>query len=262
MLPIRGVLLDIDGVLHVSMSPLPGAVETLNWLRQNGYPFRFVTNTTIYARHTLARRLQAVGLPVEEELLITAPSATASYLRQHYAGKRCWLLTKGDTAEDFFGIELVEDQADVVVIGGAEELLSYEVMNRAFRMLMDGADLLAMHRNFYWRTSSGLQLDSGAYVCALEMAAGKSATVLGKPNQAFFELALQDLGVSAAQAVMVGDDLENDVQAAQRTGLRGVLVCSGKHGLDSPLLAYVRPDALLPSLAELPSWLETQKGRK
>ena len=253
---IQGVLLDIDGVLHLSMSPLPGAASTLRWLGQNGYPFRLVTNTTILARHTLARSLQAIGLPVEEAQLITAPVATASYLRQNYPGKRCWLLTKGDTAEDFAGIELGEDHADVVVIGGAEELLSYEAMNKAFRMLMAGADLLAMHTNLYWKTSRGLQLDSGPYVHALELASGKCATVLGKPNPAFFEQALLSLNIPASAAIMAGDDLENDVRAAQQAGLRGLLICTGKHGPASPLLAHVRPDAILPSIADLPGWLE------
>jgi HAD superfamily hydrolase (TIGR01458 family) len=253
---IQGVLLDVDGVLHVSMSPLPGAASTLRWLGQNNYPFCCVTNTTTSARSTLARALQALGLPIEPGQLVTAPVATANYIRQSYPGKRCWLLTKGDTAEDFAGIELVDERADVVVIGGAEELLSYETMNRAFRMLMEGADLLAMHTNLYWKTRQGLQLDSGPYVYALEQASGKRATVLGKPNRAFFEQALLSLGVPASAAVMVGDDLENDVQAAQQAGLRGLLVTTGKHGPASPLLARVRPDAILPSIANLPGWLE------
>ncbi len=255
MPPIRGILLDIDGVLHVGMQPIPGAADTMHWLEQQGYLTCFVTNTTTQARATLAQRLSTIGLPIAVERLITAPVATASYIRQHYPGKRCWVLTKGDTLVDFAGIELVESQADVVVIGGAEELLTYEAMNAAFRMLMDGAVLLAMHTNLYWRTSEGLRLDSGPYVHALELATGKQAIVLGKPNRAFFEQALLSIGVTAAEAVMVGDDLENDVHAAQQAGLRGVLVCTGKHSADSPLLERIHPDAILPSIAALPGWL-------
>lgn len=255
---IQGVLLDIDGVLHVSMSPLPGARRTLGWLEQNHYTFCFVTNSTIYSRSALAQRLQAIGLPVDVEQLVTAPVATANYLRQHYADKRCWLLTKGDTSEDFAGLNLVEEQAEVIVIGGAEELLSYEVMNKAFRLLMNGADLVAMHRNMYWRTSQGLQLDSGAYIQLLEQVTGKQAQVLGKPNQAFFEQALLKLGVAAEDAVMVGDDLENDIQAAQKAGLRAALVCTGKHGADSPLLERIRPDEILLSIRDVPGWLQEQ----
>ena len=256
MASFRGVLLDIDGVLHVSMQPIAGAAETLRWLEHRGYQTCFVTNTTTSSRATLVQRLQAIGLLLAEERVVTAPVATANYIRQHYPGKRCWLLTKGDTATDFAGIELVESHADIVVIGGAEELLSYEAMNHAFRMLMDGAVLLATHTNLYWRTNGGLQLDSGPFVYALELATGQHATALGKPNRAFFEQALLTIGVQPHEAVMVGDDIENDISGAQRAGLRGVLVCTGKHRADSPLLQQIHPDAILPSIVDLPRWLE------
>jgi HAD superfamily hydrolase (TIGR01458 family) len=255
MATIRGILLDVDGVLHVSMQPIAGAADTLRWLDQHGYRTCFVTNTTTASRATLAQRLAAIGLPLTEQQLITAPVATANYIRQHYPGKRCWVLSKGDAEADFAGIDLVESNAEIVVIGGAEELLTYEAMNAAFRMLMDGAVLLAMHTNLYWRTSDGLRLDSGPYVHALELATGKQATVLGKPARPFFEQALQSIGVEAAEAIMVGDDLENDVRGAQQAGLRGILVCTGKHHADSPLLERIHPDAILPSIADLPQWL-------
>lgn len=256
MPPMRGILLDIDGVLHISMQPIAGAADTLRWLAQKGYRLCFVTNTTTSARSTLVARLQAIGLPIAETQVMTAPVATAQYIRQHYPGKRCWLLTKGDTAKDFAGIELVEDQADVVVIGGAEELLSYEAMNRAFRMLMNGATLLATHTNLYWKTSASLQLDSGAYIRALEIATGTQALVLGKPNRAFFAQALLSIDVPASEALMVGDDIENDVHGAQQAGLRAVLVCTGKHGPASPLLDRIHPAGILPSIVDLPQWLE------
>jgi HAD superfamily hydrolase (TIGR01458 family) len=254
---IRGLLLDIDGVLHVSMQPVPGAIEALHMLRQKGYSCCFVTNTTTLSRAALAHRLQQIGLPVTEQALITAPVATANYIRQHYPGKRCWVLTKGDTAADFAGIELVDErvEADVVVIGGAEELLTYEAMNHAFRLVMNGAALLAMHKNLYWKTASGLQLDSGPFVYALEMATGKQAMVLGKPDRAFFEQALSTLGVQAHETLMVGDDIENDVGAAQQVGMHAILVCTGKHRADSPLLERIHPQAILPSIADLPAYL-------
>ncbi len=256
MQPVRGILLDIDGVLHVSMQPIAGAATALLWLEQQGYKTYFVSNTTTMARITLAERLQAIGLPVSDQRLITAPVATASYIRQNFPGKRCWLLTKGDTAQDFEGIELATTKADIVVIGGAEELLSYETMNAAFRMLMDGAELLAMHMNLYWRTKDGLQLDSGPFVRALEVATGKQATVVGKPERAFFVQALHAVGCAADETIMVGDDILNDVDGAQKAGLRGVFVTSGKYGADSPLLKEVHPAAILPSIAALPGWLK------
>jgi HAD superfamily hydrolase (TIGR01458 family) len=255
MATIRGILLDIDGVLHVSMQPIAGAADTLRWLNQHGYRTCFVTNTTTASRATLAQRLAVIGLPLTEQQLITAPVATANYIRQHYPGKRCWVLSKGDAEADFAGIDLVEANVEIVVIGGAEELLTYEAMNAAFRRLMDGAVLLAMHTNLYWRTREGLRLDSGPYVHALELATGKQAIVLGKPARPFFEHALQSMGVEAAEAIMVEDDLENDVRGAQQAGLRAIVVYTGKHHADSPLLERIHPDAILPSIADLPQWL-------
>lgn len=256
MQPVRGVLLDIDGVLHISMQPVTGAAATLLWLEQQGYKTYFVSNTTTMARATLAERLQSIGLPVSSQQLITAPVAAAGYIRQNFPGKRCWLLTKGDTAGDFEGIDLVTENADVVVIGGAEELLSYETMNAAFRMLMDGAELLAMHTNLYWRTKDGLQLDSGPFIRALEVATGKRAIVVGKPERAFFEQALHTIDCNAGETIMVGDDILNDVDGAQKAGLRGIFVTSGKYSADSPLLKQVHPTAILPSVAQLPDWLK------
>jgi len=254
-IPLRGILLDIDGVLHVSMKPIPGAAETLSWLEQQKYQTCFVTNTTTLSQAALAERLQHIGLPVSEHAVLTAPVATAHYIRRSFPGQRCWVLTKGATEVDFAGIELVEDHADIVVIGGAEELLTYETLNHAFRMLMDGATLVAMHTNRYWRTSSGLQLDSGPFVRALEMATGKDAIVLGKPNAAFFAQALHMMSVSADEALMVGDDIENDIAGAQRAGLRAALVCTGKHTAAHPLLQAIHPDIILPSIADLPQYL-------
>ncbi|MGZ3643763.1 MAG: TIGR01458 family HAD-type hydrolase [Ktedonobacteraceae bacterium] len=256
MTSFRGVLIDIDGVLHVSLKAIAGAHETLHWLESQGYQVCFVTNATTSSRATLVQKLRNIGLSLEEQRVVTAPVATANFIRQHYRDKRCWLLTKGDTARDFAGIHLVDSQADVVVIGGAEELLTYENMNKAFRMLMNGAILIATHINLYWRTNDGLQLDSGPFVHALEIATGQKAIVLGKPNIAFFEQAMLIIGVRPKEALMVGDDIENDIGGAQRAGLKGALVCTGKHNAQSPLLERIHPDVILPSIAELPHWLE------
>src|SRR6266487_1213785 len=117
MASFRGVLLDIDGVLHVSLQAVAGANETLLWLEQRGYQICFVTNTTTSSRATLVQNLKKIGLSLDEERVVTAPVVTANYIHQQYPDKRCWLLTKGDTARDFAGIYLVESHADIIVIG-------------------------------------------------------------------------------------------------------------------------------------------------
>lgn len=264
--PCRGVLLDVDGVLHVGWEPVPGAPEVLAALEEAGLPFRLLTNTTTVSRATLGRKLRAIGLPAADEALLTAPVATARYLQRRHPGARCFLIAKGDVADDLraAGVAVVADDAEaaeVVVVAGAEEELTYARLNRAFRLLHGGATLVAMHRNRFWRTADGLALDSGPFVRALEEAAGVRAVTIGKPAAGFFRQAVRELGLPAGTApgavVMVGDDAGSDVAPARKLGLRGVLVRTGKPV--GPQEAGAA-DLLLGSVAELPAALGIAAG--
>lgn len=251
-LSTEGLLLDVDGVLHVGWQLVPGAAEMLASFVERDLPFCLLTNTTTLARASLAARLRGIGLPVRDEQLVTAPVATAAYLRRHMPAARCYLIAKGDVAADFqaVGLTLVGDDesADAVVIGGAEELLTYERLNHAFRLLMSGAKLIAMHRNRFWRTAGGLTLDSGPFVRALEEAAGVRATVIGKPALPFFRAGLHQLGLPASVVTMVGDDARNDLAPARRLGLHTVLVRTGKPVADADL---AHADLVVDSIAQL-----------
>jgi HAD superfamily hydrolase (TIGR01458 family) len=255
---VEGLLLDMDGVLALSFEPMPGAVDTLAWIKGKGIPFRIVTNTTTHSRAALAETLRAGGFDVVADDIITAVVGTAVYLRVHHPDGHVMLLTDGDAREDLDGIAVVGagDPADVVVVGGAGDDFTYENLNHAFRLLMEGASLVAMHRNLYWRTADGFELDAGAYVSGLEEAANVAATICGKPAPSFFDSALRLLGLPADRVAMVGDDIVNDVLGAQASGLTGVLVRTGKF-MESDL-SKGRPDHVVGSFAELPSILETR----
>ena len=255
---IRAVLLDIDGVLTVSWRPLPGAVEAVTSLRDAGFAVALVTNTTSQTRAWMASALSEAGFGVGVGDIFTAPAITAAYLARHYPGARCALLNSGDIAEDLAGVTIVAGAAaapDVVILGGAGPEFSYAALNRVFGYLLDGARLVAMGRNLYWRTESGLQLDAGSFLTGLEQAAGVSAEVTGKPAAAFFATAVAALGATPAQTVMVGDDIEADVLAAQRHGITGVLVRTGKYRADTVENASAAPDHVIDSVADLPGLL-------
>ena len=252
------VLIDIDGVLTVSWEPISGAVAAVEYLRAAGIPLALVTNTTSRSRASIAAALATSGFPVTANDILTAPAIATAYLREHYPGARCLLLNSGDIRADLAGITLVgeDDSAvDVVLIGGAGPEFSYQALNRAFGRLQAGARLVAMSRGMYWRTSDGLQLDSGAFVAGLEQATGTTAEVVGKPAEGFFTTALAYLGVPAQNALMIGDDIENDVLAAQQCGLTGVLVKTGKYQARTHASAASAPDHVLDSIADLPRLL-------
>src|SRR5258708_35454080 len=225
---VRAVLIDIDGVLTVSWKPLPGAVAAMRQLRADGYPLGLITNTTSRTRASIARTLAAAGFPAITGDIITAPVIAAAYLREHYPGARCLLLNSGDIDDDLAELDLVQQgglsAADGVRVGGAGPEFSYQALNLAFSHLQRGARLVAMHRSLYWRTSEGLQLDTGAFLAGLEQAAATEAEVVGKPAAAFFGTALAHLGADAAHALMTVDDIENNEHAHQRHGLTHVRV--------------------------------------
>jgi HAD superfamily hydrolase (TIGR01458 family) len=254
---IDGVLLDMDGVLAQSWHPLPGAVQTLRWLRDHGLPFRIVSNTTTHTRAGFARTLTDAGLPVEAGDVITAVIGTVRYLRAHHPGAPVFLLSDGDAREDLEGIHLVDvDHADIIVLGGASDDFTYATLNRVFRRITDGAALIGMHRNLFWRTDEGLQLDSGAFIAGLEEASGRGAAICGKPAPAFFEQAVSSLGIPAGSTAMVGDDVVNDVLGGQTAGLVGVLVKTGKFSPEQLEAADGRPDHVLDTIGDLPGLLE------
>jgi HAD superfamily hydrolase (TIGR01458 family) len=250
---IDGVLLDIDGVLAVSWDPLPGGIDAVAWLRSKDMPFRLITNTTTKTRADLAETLRSAGFDVREEELVTAVVATAEYLRTHHDGAVVYVLSDGDATDDLVGVELgrVED-ADVVVLGGAYAGFTYPNLNRVFRRLKEGAAFIGMHRNLYWLTSDGLQLDAGAFISGLEEASGREAVICGKPTGPYFTSALAVLGVPAARAVMVGDDIVSDVQGAQAAGIRGALVKTGKFLPGDLDKVPEPPDFVLETIADLP----------
>ncbi|MGC9541242.1 HAD-IIA family hydrolase [Streptomyces sp. UG1] len=257
---VRAVLIDIDGVLTVSWQPLPGTVEALREIRAAGLGVALVTNTTSRTRASIARTLADAGFAVSAEDILTAPAVTAAYLAEHCPGARCALLNSGDIEEDLAGIPLVgeddrDSAPDVVIVGGAGPEFGYAALNRAFGHLQRGARLVAMHRNLYWRTNEGLQLDTGAFLAGLEQAARVAAEITGKPSAAFFEAALAHVGAGAGEAVMVGDDIESDVLAAQRAGVTGVLVRTGKYLPETHRDASGTPDHVIDSFAELPALL-------
>jgi HAD superfamily hydrolase (TIGR01458 family) len=255
---MAAILLDVDGVFHVSREPIAGGAEAVERLRANGHRLRFVTNSTTQTRAALAEELRGMGIELDDEELQTTPRAAAAKL----AGRRVLALTMHAIVGELEGIELVGEDAEAVLVGGADEtpetnlVFSYMNLARAFHELEGGAELYCLHKNRWWQTKHGPALDAGAFVAGLEYATQVDATVLGKPSTAYFEAALSALDADAGMTWMVGDDIEADVAGAQRFGLQTILVRTGKFRPDTVERGSVMPEAIVSSVAQLPAWLE------
>ncbi len=249
---VEGFLIDIDGVLTTGDTAIAGAREAIENLKSQGFPFRCVSNSTRKCRTTIAALLDTLGFDISKNEIFTPPLAAVKYMEE--AGKnRAYILTTGDVSRDFDGTCIVTDSTavDYVIIGDAGDMITYAIMNHAFRCLMDGAGIIALEKDRYWMASEGLSLSAGPFVEALEYATGKKAKVVGKPAKEFFSLALSDMGLSANNAVMIGDDIFTDIGGAQAAGLRGVLVKTGKFRNDVFEKNTIRPDAVINSLIDI-----------
>jgi phospholysine phosphohistidine inorganic pyrophosphate phosphatase len=254
---VRAVLLDIDGVLYIGDEAIAGAHEALAALRDlSAGRLRLVTNTTSKSRREIVDHLRALGFEAAPQEVLT-PAATAVRLCRERGHRRVALLVADALREDLAELEEAPagEPVDAVVLGDIGARFDDATLNRAFRWLMEGAELIALQHNRFYRRGGGLVLDVGAYAAALEYATAREGLVAGKPSAAFFGAALADLGVEAAQAVMVGDDVEADVGGALDARLRGILVRTGKHRAELVAASGISPTATVDSIADVPALL-------
>ena len=217
----KGFLFDLDGVFIQSGKTLPGAKETLKSLRDLNIPFRFLTNTTTKNRRTLQASLADIGLQCSEE---------------EFKENR--------------------DAPKVIVIGDYDDW-TFDLLDQAFKHVMNGAEIIALHMGKYYKVDTGLRLDAGSFVAALEFSTGKKAQIVGKPNKEFFQCALDHLRLRSEDVVMLGDDLINDVKGAQDIGIPGILVKTGKYHKGMVESSGINPDGFLHSIADLPNILNS-----
>jgi HAD superfamily hydrolase (TIGR01458 family) len=250
----RAVLLDLDGVLYVEDEVMPDAREAVGSLREAGLGLRFVTNTTAHSRPATLDKLRRLGFEVADEELVTPAALAVEHCRAR-CHRRVSLLMGEDVKGDFAGVDRDDDQPEAVVVGDLGEAFDYAVLNRAFRHVLAGAELVALQKNRYWRRADGLSLDVGPFVAALEYATGREAHVVGKPARGFFEGVLHGLDVAPDRAAMVGDDVESDIGGALAAGLAGILVRTGKYRDEAVRASGIEPTRTVDSIVDVPALL-------
>ena len=253
---VQGFLFDIDGVLYVDDTPISGAIDAINTVKGTGYPCRFVTNTSVNSRQSIAKKLNDMGFAVIEPEIFSAPQATVRYLQQQDASVRCKLYVADSIQSDFQDIRQTTGRPTHVVIGDMGPVWHYDLLNTILDDLLAGAELIAIHKNRFWETQNGLRMDIGGFIAALEYASNRPAKVMGKPSRDFFDLAVNDMGVPKSAVAVIGDDIDSDVKGAQEAGLSGVLCKTGKFREEYFQASSVKPDYILDSIKFLPYLLQ------
>lgn len=222
---IKAALIDLSGTLHVDDTVIPGAQKALERLRSSGVSIKFVTNTTKESRRLLHQRLVNLGFNISPDEIFSSLSAARAFIEDR--NLRPHLMVADAAMGEMKGLDTKEPNA--VLVGLAPDKFDYGPMNEAFRLLLNGATLIAIHKARYYRTRDDLALGPGPFVTALEFATGTKALIVGKPERTFFTTALQHLKTRPEDAVMIGDDVRDDIDGAQQVGIRGILVQTGKY---------------------------------
>ncbi|CAF0946296.1 unnamed protein product [Brachionus calyciflorus] len=223
---IEVVLIDLSGTLHIEDEEIQGSIQALKKLRDSGkFKIKFVTNTTKESKYKLYSILKKIGFEIQIDEIFTSLTAVRKLIEQH--NLRPMLFLEPSALEDFEGINTQDPNS--VVIGLAPNKFNYEILNEAFRLVLDGAKLIGIHKAKYYKRKDGLALGPGAFIAGLEYSTGAKAELVGKPSKEFFLSSISEFSVEPGKCVMIGDDVNDDVEGAQNAGMQGILVRTGKY---------------------------------
>ena len=251
-----GVLFDLDGVIFQGDSLIKGAVSAVSVLDNAGIPYRFITNTTRMTKSNLISYLEKIGLKTVPENVLAAPHAAVEYCNIKGYNKISLIVPDSEMKQDFSSFELVDNNPEAIVLGDMGRLFTFELLNRLFNDALNGSQIVAMHKNRYWKSAKGFTIDLGAFIAALEYASGKSAVVMGKPDPNIFFLAVRSWSIPHNSIFMIGDDIEGDVGGAKNAGMQSVLVKTGKFRDRVLANSKLKPDFIINSVSDLPSFFE------
>ncbi|XP_075235196.1 phospholysine phosphohistidine inorganic pyrophosphate phosphatase-like isoform X3 [Lycorma delicatula] len=237
--PVKGVLIDISGVLKDGNKAIPGSIEAFK---------RLVTNETQTTVKGLVKKLHNLGFNVNEKDIFAPIPAVIKIVKNE--NLHPFLLLHPDALEDFSDID--KNHPNCVILGDADYCFTYDAMNNAFRALMqmEKPILISLGKGKYYRAETGLTLDVGPFTAALEYSTGVQARIVGKPESSFFLAAVNDIGIKPDEALMIGDDIASDVGGAQKSGIRGVLVRTGKFQPEDEN-HEVKPDCIVNDFNEI-----------
>lgn len=243
---LRALLLDLDGVVYHGRVPVTGAVEFIRRRRDDGLGIRYITNRSGRTPEAVAGHLADLGVPCDPGEVLTSAVATALRLgpcRAAVIGEPGLIEVLGR-----YGVEVTDDEPAYVVVGG-DSTVDYARLTRAVRQVLAGARLIATNPDRLVNTETGVVPGNGSIVAAIAYATRAEPTVIGKPEPTLVELALEQLGAGPDEALLIGDNLETDIEAGRRAGVRTVHLLTG-----------ISRQGGRPEVAPAPTWTAADFG--
>ena len=251
---VKGLLIDLEGVLYSDHNLIPGSIEVIKELKKNSLKLRFLTNTTTAPRKIIFNKLYDFGFDIEEKEIFTPIIATKNYLRENRV-KRIALITNIEIIEEFNDYEITQKNPEAVIMGDIYKNFKWDILDRIFKLVyIQNSALIALHQNKYSMRDGEVSLDLGPFVKAIEYSSGKKSILMGKPEKNFFNLAVKDLNINNENILMIGDDISSDIEGSINANLKAIQVKTGKFQ-EKDLKYPTQPNYRLNSITELPKLL-------
>jgi HAD superfamily hydrolase (TIGR01458 family) len=254
---IKGFLIDIDGTLYFKGEAIPGAIEVIDKLRELGFKLLFLTNTDSKTPKTILKILHSFGFNIKIEELFTPIIALREFLVK-YPNKRSYFVTTEEVENEFQDFQKVRNSEipEFVVIGDFQDNWDVNRLNKAFQYALKGAKLLGTQGNWFYLDRNGEPvIDTGSFVHMIAKAANVDPIIFGKPSKEYFLQAIQKLNLSPDELLVIGDDIESDIQGAINAGLKGILVRTGKGQYYNSLKSRIKPFSVIESFSSLLDFL-------
>ena len=250
----KGFIIDMDGVIYHGNRLLPGAKEFVEWLYQEKKEFLFLTNSSRYTPKELQKKLEWMGLDVDQSHFYTSALATAAFISTQTPEATAYAVGEHGLQNALYdaGITVNEIHPDYVIIGEADNYC-YDHIVKATRFVNEGARLIGTNYDLTGPVEGGIVPACRALMAPIELATGKQAYYVGKPNALMMRTGLRILGVHSEDAAIIGDRMDTDIVAGMESGLMTALVLSGVSTLENIKEFSYRPSIILNGVGDIPN---------
>jgi len=247
-----GFIIDMDGVIYHGNILLPGVTKFLQWLEESGKSYLFLTNASQRTPKELHEKLKRLGINIGEEHFYTSALATAGFLASQNPKGSAYVIGDAGLINALYGIGYTTNNVnpDYVVVGDTSSY-NFEKIELAVNLVIRGARLIGTNPDISGPVETGISPSVKALIAPIEIASGKKAYFVGKPNPLMMRIALKRLGVRREDAIVIGDRMDTDIRCGLESEIDTLLVLSGITSQNEIDNFPYRPRYVLAGIADL-----------